>query len=83
MFNNIKKKIEEKKRFKAALKHNKEHTFKSDAKFTEASWMCPFCNSVLTCYEWSPISGCQYKSCCRVPEGHRYYSFCASGRTIG
>ncbi|WOB06536.1 hypothetical protein [Piscinibacter gummiphilus] len=63
-------------KFRAALAHNRVHTFRH---VEQPSWMCPKCNRVHNSLGREPFIGPIYPACCGFKAGSRLESHYATG----
>lgn len=62
--------LERRRRFRAALSYNRDHTF-SLCPVNGGSWMCPQCCRIHRSHSSSKFGGPQFNACCDLPAGSR------------
>lgn len=76
----LEQRLERRRRFKAALAHNREHTFSLSNDSMASTWLCPTCCRVHHLHSTGKFSGPQFDACCEFPAGGRIGKQYATGR---
>lgn len=62
--------LERRRRFQAALRYNREYTFKLTGPHAH-TWQCPQCGRVHHAHSTRNFFGPQFDACCDLPAGGR------------